>query len=75
MLMSKRTPGYYWVDWTDDIVVSGCRRPGPLVGEWDGKAWWFPRTETYRFDCEVKVLSESLTYTESLEFLPARKSA
>ena len=59
--MSERTPGYYWIDWTDradaDLVES---RPGPLVGQWDGKVWWFARLQAYRFDCEVKVLGERI---------------
>jgi len=59
--MTERHPGYYWVDWTDradaDVVE---RKPAPLVGEWDGRVWWFVRMQTYRFDCEVRVLRECL---------------
>jgi hypothetical protein len=57
--MGLRMPGYYWVTWTDladaDLVA---RRPGPLVGHWDGRVWWFVRSDVYRFDCEVEVLGE-----------------
>lgn len=60
--MSERNPGYYWVDWTNradrDVVE---RKPGPLIGEWDGRVWWFVRMDAYRFDCEVVVLRECLT--------------
>lgn len=57
--MVLRTPGYYWVTWTDlaDADCVACR-PGPLVGQWDGKVWWFFRSDVYRFDCEVEVLDE-----------------
>jgi len=55
--MSQRMPGYYWVTWTD-LADADCvaRRPGPLVGQWDGEFWWFFRSDVYRFDCEVEVL-------------------
>lgn len=56
--MSKRKPGYYWVTWTEhadpDLVT---RRPSPLIAQWDGNAWWFVRSDVYRFDCEVQVLA------------------
>jgi hypothetical protein len=57
--MPRRTPGYYWVTWTN-LADADCvaRRPGPLVGQWDGKVWWFFRSDVYRFDCEVEVLDE-----------------
>ena len=56
--MSERNAGYYWIDWTDradpDLIE---HRPAPLVGQWDGKGpGGFARMETYRFDCEVRVL-------------------
>lgn len=54
---AQRTPGYYWVEWSEsadkDLVA---RRPGPLVGEWDGRVWWFSRIEAYQFDCDVAVI-------------------
>ena len=44
--MSTRKPGYYWVTWSEladaDLVT---RRPGPLIGHWDGRVWWFVRSE------------------------------
>jgi hypothetical protein len=57
--MSMRTPGYYWVTWTElaDEEVAR-RRPGPLVAQWDGDVWWFIRSDTYRFDSEVDVIAE-----------------
>jgi hypothetical protein len=57
--MAERQPGYYAVIWTDfaDVELRNCR-PGPLVGEWDGKYWWFTRMDAYRFDCEVEVIGE-----------------
>lgn len=57
--MPLRTPGYYWITWTD-LADADCaaRRPGPLVGQWDGEVWWFFRSDIYRFDCEVEVLDE-----------------
>jgi hypothetical protein len=57
--MAQRQPGYYAVVWTDfaDVELRN-RRPGPLVGEWDGRYWWFSRMDTYRFDCEVEVVSD-----------------
>lgn len=57
--MPLRTPGYYWVTWTD-LADADCiaRRPGPLVGMWDGEFWWFFRSDVYRFDREVAVLDE-----------------
>jgi hypothetical protein len=58
-LMTDRKPGYYWVNWTDRAEPHLIeRRPAPLVGEWDGKVWWFARLDAYRFDCEVSVLGE-----------------
>lgn len=57
--MLLRMPGYYWVAWTDLADADWvARRPGPVVGWWDGKVWWFVRSEVYRFDCEVEVLEE-----------------
>jgi len=57
--MTERHPGYFWVNWTDradaDLIE---RRPAPLIGEWDGRVWWFARMPAYRFDCEVRVLAE-----------------
>lgn len=55
--MPLRTPGYYWIKWTD-LADADCvaRRPGPFVGQWDGKVWWLFRSDVYRFDCEVEVL-------------------
>jgi hypothetical protein len=59
--MTARELGYYWVTWTDlaDEELVACR-PGPLIGRWDGKGWWFVRSDVYRFDSEVKVLSDVL---------------
>jgi hypothetical protein len=63
--MPIRKPGYYWITWTDLVDADlAARRPGPLIGQWDGKLWWFVRSEVYRFDCEVKVLEEILTPPE-----------
>jgi len=58
MSTTSRTPGYYWVTWTElaDPYLR-ARRPGPLVGEWDGKVWWFSKIQAYQFDCDVKVIS------------------
>jgi hypothetical protein len=55
--MTTRPPGYYWIEWTEraDAEFVGSR-PGPLVGEWTGKVWWFTRLSACRFDCEVQVL-------------------
>jgi len=36
--MARRQPGYYAVVWTDFAVIElRNRRPGPLIGEWDGR--------------------------------------
>jgi hypothetical protein len=59
--MKHRDKGFYWVEWThfaDAQLVA--RKPGPLMGEWDGRYWWFTRMHAYCFDCEVRVLSERL---------------
>jgi hypothetical protein len=57
--MPLRAPGYYWITWTDLADADWvARRPGPLVGQWDGEVWWFVRSDIYRFDCEVEVLDE-----------------
>ena len=57
-----RTPGYYWVTWTElaDAEVAK-RRPGPSIAQWDGAVWWFIRSDVYRFDRELKVLGNALT--------------
>jgi hypothetical protein len=59
--MFKREPGHYWVTWSEladaELVA---RKPGPLIGQWDGNFWWFIRSDIYRFDCEVKVLGSVL---------------
>jgi hypothetical protein len=56
--MSERTPGYYWVTWTERADSElALRRPAPLVAEWDGNVWWLIRSGVYCFDCEVDVLS------------------
>jgi hypothetical protein len=74
--MNKRKPGYYWVDWTDwadpELVNS---RPGPLVAEWDGNAWWFARMPPYRFDSEVKTLGECLAPPVALARLRSHRGA
>jgi len=56
-----REQGHYWVCWTDraDKEVSE-RRPGPLMGLWDGKVWWFHQVDRYYFDCELRTLSQRL---------------
>jgi hypothetical protein len=68
--MIERVPGFYIVEWSDladpELVA---RRPGPLVGEWDGRVWWFSRTQAYQFDCDVKVISEFAVVTPTA---PAR---
>jgi hypothetical protein len=57
--MTERAPGYYWVEWRDGWVDDEPeRRPGPLVGEWDGRVWWFTRFEAYRFASQVEVIAE-----------------
>jgi hypothetical protein len=57
--MPLRMPGYYWITWTDLADADWvARRPGPLVGQWDGRVWWFVRSDVYRFDCEVEVLDQ-----------------
>jgi hypothetical protein len=59
--MSERQPGHYWITWSDlaDADVA-ARKPGPLVAQWDGRVWWFFRSDVYRFDCEVEVLGSVL---------------
>jgi hypothetical protein len=57
--MNSRMPGFYWVEWSHLVDADVADRwPTPLIGEWDGKRWWFARMQTYRFDCEVKVLGQ-----------------
>ncbi len=56
--MTERAPGYYWVQWRSGWVDDEQRRPGPLVGEWDGRVWWFTRLNTYRFASQVEVIAE-----------------
>jgi hypothetical protein len=59
--MPARAPGYYWVTWSERADAEfAARRPGPLIGHWDGGAWWFIRCDAYRFDCEVEVLGKAL---------------
>ncbi|HXW25165.1 MAG TPA: hypothetical protein VEK73_10480 [Xanthobacteraceae bacterium] len=59
--MSNREPGYYWVTWTDRADADlAARKPGPLISQWDGRVWWFVRSDVYRFDCEVAVLGSLL---------------
>jgi hypothetical protein len=73
--MALRTPGYYWVTWTD-LADADCaaRRPGPLVGHWDGAFWWFFHSDVYRFDCEVEVLDEiSAPSRQAVSTLPPAK--
>ncbi|MGA2942582.1 MAG: hypothetical protein ABSE50_11160 [Xanthobacteraceae bacterium] len=54
---NARKPGYYWINWTGLADPSlATRRPGPLVGEWDGKVWWLSRVQAYQFDCDVTVV-------------------
>lgn len=59
--MAQRQPGFYAVVWTDfaDIELRN-RRPGPLIGEWDGRYWWFTRMDAYKFDCEVRAIGDLL---------------
>jgi hypothetical protein len=62
MQAKERKRGFYWVEWTnfaDSELVQ--RRPGPLVGEWDGRYWWFARMQTYRFDSEVSIVADRLS--------------
>lgn len=70
--MTQRQPGYYWIAWTDfaDIELRNSR-PGPLIGEWDGKRWWFVRMDAYKFDCEVEVIGSMLFPSE--KFAPLRE--
>jgi hypothetical protein len=60
--MKQRERGFYWVEWTNyadaELVES---RPGPLIGEWDGRYWWFARMRAYRFDSEVRILTDRLS--------------
>ena len=59
--MTHRQPGYYWINWThmaDEDLAS--RKPGPHIAHWDGRVWWFLRTDVYRFDSEVAVLGPLL---------------
>jgi hypothetical protein len=57
--MFQRKPGYYWVAWSERADEElALRRPGPLVAQWDGTVWWFVRSDTYRFECELEVISE-----------------
>jgi len=78
--MTQRQLGYYWVVWTDmaDIEVRQAR-PGPLLGRWDGKYWWFVRMEVSKFDCEVEVISDllepPLRVSESRQAFAARVAA
>lgn len=59
--MAMRKPGYYWVDWSDRAHADvAARRPGPLIGQWDGRVWWFVRSDVYQFDCEVRVVGDAL---------------
>jgi hypothetical protein len=71
MIMNKRERGFYWVDWThfaDAEIVE--TRPGPLIGEWDGKYWWFARMQTYRFDSEVRILAHRIASPADRTRLP-----
>jgi|HubBroStandDraft_1064217.scaffolds.fasta_scaffold1060099_2 hypothetical protein len=55
--LNGRTPGYYWIKWSNFADPKlATRRPGPIVGEWDGKVWWFSRMNSYQFDCDVMVI-------------------
>jgi hypothetical protein len=74
--MAQREPGYYPVVWTDfaDIELR-TRRPSPLVGEWDGKYWWFTRIDTYKFDCEVEVIGDLIEPQQTqIDLRPKRRS-
>jgi hypothetical protein len=74
MAMQLRMPGYYWVTWTDLADADWvARRPGPLIGQWDGRVWWFVRSDVYRFDCEVVVLDE--VPLPLPQVIPGRQSA
>lgn len=71
--MTQRHPGQYWIVWTDlaDIELR-TSRPGPLIGEWDGRFWWFARMQAYKFDCEVDVIGSRLSPPEMLVHLADR---
>ena len=74
--MIIRTPGYYLVEWSgsaDPELVA--RRPGPLVGERDGRVWWFSRMQAYQFDCDVTVIGEFTGATTAVSSSMARTSA
>lgn len=59
--MTIREPGYYWIKWSEHADADmTARRPGPLIGQWDGRVWWFACSEVYQFDCEVIVMSDAL---------------
>jgi hypothetical protein len=61
MSMPERSPGFYWIRWSDRADAElVARRPEPLIGQWDGRVWWLMRSDVYRFDCEVEVLSDVL---------------
>jgi hypothetical protein len=61
MKMAERERGYYWVRWSSWIdAETAASVPGPSLGLWDGRAWWFARKDRYYFDTEVVVLSECL---------------
>jgi hypothetical protein len=66
--MTERAPGYYWIKWRDAWVDDEpLRRPAPLVGEYDGKVWWFTRLDTYRFDSQVEVIAQCPTPSPLVE--------
>ena len=70
--MTEREPGYYWIVWTDlaDVEVT-AKWPGPLLGQFDGRYWWFARMEVYKFDREVEVISSMLVPLEQFPDLAA----
>jgi hypothetical protein len=63
---TNRKPGYYWVKWSALANAElAAKRPGPLVGEWDGKVWWFNRIEAYQFDCDVNPIGSFMPTAEA----------
>jgi hypothetical protein len=72
----ERHAGYYWIVWTDlaDTELR-IRRPGPLIGEWDGRFWWFARMDVYKFDREVEVIGTMLHPQENASLAEPSRGA
>jgi len=69
--MAGREPGHYWVCWSDMADREAITNmPAPLLGHWDGKAWWFPRVDRYFFDAELVVLGERLIPPRAFDEAP-----